>query len=314
MVYNILNLKDFKWDFENYESLILFYRNFSKELFSKFHVYTEVHHILPKCLGGENTKDNLIELPWMIHILAHYLLAKQLEPIDKEASVKNFYAVRMILNQDKVENIEELKKLSELRAIELEMKNILNCKRIFIKKEGEKSVQIFEDEFPKYEKMGWVKGRNFKDPSGKVFVNDGTKNYLISKEELDSYLEKGFQRGMFKTAAMLEYSHKSEITTKGWKWVFKGTKSLLIEPEKLNEYLEKGWVLGSGRAPMKGKKNPHSLETRKKLSEANKGKPKSLEHRKKLSESRKGLHWFTDGTTNISARECPEGFRKGRTL
>lgn len=317
MVYNILNLEKFKWNFKNYEELIFFYRNFPKELFSELHIYTETHHILPRCLGGENTKDNLIELPWMIHVLAHYLLAKQLEPIDKEASIKNFYAVRMVLNQDKVENVEELKKIAELKAIELEMKNKLNCKRIFIKKDGEKSIQIFEDEFEQYEKLGWSRGRNFKKGNtGTVWINDGTKSIQIPKDELDDYLNKGFQKGMFKTKAMKEYNHAQtgEYTTKGRKWIFKGNESLLVKPEKVDEYLESGWSLGSNRAPMKGKKNPHSEETRKKLSIANKGKPKSLEHRKRLSEIRKGLHWFTNDEKNIQARECPEGFRAGRII
>ena len=38
--------------------------------------YTEKHHILPKCLGGTESQDNLVELTAREHYLAHWLLAK----------------------------------------------------------------------------------------------------------------------------------------------------------------------------------------------------------------------------------------------
>ena len=96
----------------------------------------------------------------------------------------------------------------------------------------------------------------------------------------------------------------------------------------------------------------HSEETKKKIGEANKGRPawcsgKHLseetrkkiseswdyekhiteEFRRKISESHKGKHhseetkkrmmgfyWYTNGIDNIKARECPEGYYKGRTI
>lgn len=38
-------------------------------------MYTEVHHILPKCMGGTNDKSNLVKMPARYHIVAHMLLA-----------------------------------------------------------------------------------------------------------------------------------------------------------------------------------------------------------------------------------------------
>ena len=40
-------------------------------------VYTEKHHILPRCLGGCDTDDNLIELTYKEHVLAHIMLARE---------------------------------------------------------------------------------------------------------------------------------------------------------------------------------------------------------------------------------------------
>ena len=77
----------------------------------------------------------------------------------------------------------------------------------------------------------------------------------------------------------------------------------------------------------KGKKFGHlSEETKKKISEAQKGKKHSEERIRKNSESHKGqtpwnkgkktgsngTHWYNNGEINVKAKECPEGFVKGR--
>lgn len=38
--------------------------------------YTEKHHIIPKCLGGSNNKENLVELTAREHFLCHRLLCE----------------------------------------------------------------------------------------------------------------------------------------------------------------------------------------------------------------------------------------------
>ena len=58
--------------------------------------------------------------------------------------------------------------------------------------------------------------------------------------------------------------------------------------------------------------NNRSYDTRKKLSEARKGKHHSEETRLKMSESRKGKLWYNNGVKSIRAKTCPEGFVPGR--
>src|SRR5690606_11752854 len=38
--------------------------------------YSERHHIIPKCLGGDDSTDNLVYLSGKAHFLAHRLLCK----------------------------------------------------------------------------------------------------------------------------------------------------------------------------------------------------------------------------------------------
>lgn len=50
--------------------------------------YKEIHHIIPKCLGGSNRKENLVELTAREHFLCHRLLC-EIYPYNK----KLIYAV-----------------------------------------------------------------------------------------------------------------------------------------------------------------------------------------------------------------------------
>jgi len=54
-------------------------------------IYTEYHHIIPKCMGGTNDKPNLIKLTAEEHYVAHQLLVK-IYP--KESGL--IYAVNMM--------------------------------------------------------------------------------------------------------------------------------------------------------------------------------------------------------------------------
>lgn len=45
--------------------------------------YFEKHHIIPKCLGGKDTEDNLIKFTARQHFVAHLLLTKMIEGQNK---------------------------------------------------------------------------------------------------------------------------------------------------------------------------------------------------------------------------------------
>ena len=38
--------------------------------------YKERHHVIPKCLGGSNESDNLVDLTFREHFICHWLLVK----------------------------------------------------------------------------------------------------------------------------------------------------------------------------------------------------------------------------------------------
>jgi len=56
-------------------------------------VYFEKHHIIPKSLGGNNKKTNIVKLTPREHFVCHLLLLKMTTGVDK---VKMSYALRMM--------------------------------------------------------------------------------------------------------------------------------------------------------------------------------------------------------------------------
>ena len=62
------------WYYKTYNQLIDKCIQMEKEGYTE-DMYTEVHHILPKCMGGTNEKCNLVRMPIRYHIIAHMLLA-----------------------------------------------------------------------------------------------------------------------------------------------------------------------------------------------------------------------------------------------
>lgn len=70
---------------KHYQNLITKHGLVSKPLTG----YFERHHVLPKCLGGKDTFDNLVYLSARCHLLAHWLLMKA---IPEEKGLKIAYA------------------------------------------------------------------------------------------------------------------------------------------------------------------------------------------------------------------------------
>lgn len=82
---------------------------------------SEEHHIIPKCMGGTNDKDNLIYLSMREHFIAHKLLAEE-HPNNQ----KLCYAFWMMCGNRKVctpEEYEEAKLLNSKHAREINLGN-----------------------------------------------------------------------------------------------------------------------------------------------------------------------------------------------
>ena len=68
--------------------------NNAKSRISNDAVYVEKHHILPKSIGGSNSKDNIVSLLPKEHFVCHLLLTKMVDGINRK---KMWYASYMMI-------------------------------------------------------------------------------------------------------------------------------------------------------------------------------------------------------------------------
>jgi len=92
-------------------------------------IYTEDHHIIPKSLGGSNSKSNIVSLTAKEHRLAHILLTKMLA--EPEHINKMWYAAWLIL---RVKNDSQMRHMSKGKFYELAKINF--SKQMSIKHKG----------------------------------------------------------------------------------------------------------------------------------------------------------------------------------
>lgn len=87
----------------------------------------EKHHIIPKFLGGSDSSFNLVKLTCFEHVIAHYLLAKELESIDAYLAFGLLdYTRPSKITKEEFESLtdEDLKALAEMREKGIEANRI----------------------------------------------------------------------------------------------------------------------------------------------------------------------------------------------
>lgn len=177
--------------------------------------YVEVHHILPRCLGGADDKSNLVKLTAKEHFICHLLLTK-MYPKGSNEYYKMCHAFLMMLVKDKNQQrfmtsrkFEQLRidaaKNSSLRMSELQSgeKNS-QYGTFWIYNPSLKQSKRHKGEIPE----GWYKGNVF---NWDRFFNkplEKEKRLLIKKEKIEKY--------------KIYYTNLYEIYVKdGWEGVLK---------------------------------------------------------------------------------------------
>jgi hypothetical protein len=322
-LYNMERIPEFKTAFEidSYDQLITFFQEFKEDFFKERNIFTHKHHIVPRSEGGGDHSSNLVNLPFYFHIKAHYLRGKEHEQNgNKRFALKNYKAVIFALGTKHLPKIEsEVMKNLQFVVETLERRNFFEEQQFFIKKEGGVSKKIFDEEWEYYKSLGWEKGRNFKDPTGKKWVHKGEKSFLVFEEDVEIHLENGFSEGMYVTENMKEANPKrASYSTLGTVWINKDGERKCVKKEEIDIYLENGWNKGSASTTTLGQ----TWEWK----EENKGRKKFTNGEKFIWAKEcpegywpaefhlKGKHWYTDGNIVIAADSCPEGFVPGRFI
>ena len=131
-------------------------------------IYSEKHHIVPKCLGGSDLKENIVELTAREHFICHWLLTKFVS-VDRE---KMDYALWLMIN---VEN-----KFQERYKINSKTYEILKTRlaKIFSKQHTGKKMS---EETKR--KISETRKKKFQEGTLEIKVYDTTKQKL-SKNRL----------------------------------------------------------------------------------------------------------------------------------
>lgn len=126
----------------------------------KMSCYVEKHHIVPKCIGGTNEENNLVELTPEEHYVAHQLLVKIYPDIDSLVYAANKMTVTS----------KTTKRNNKLYGW-LKRKYVIICKKRVGKNNAsygsrwytnfilKKSIKVKSDDFEYYESNGYVNCR-----------------------------------------------------------------------------------------------------------------------------------------------------------
>jgi len=247
----MLKNKYYKW----YVKLITNAKKKKRKKTDKF--YYENHHILPKCLFKQykNDKWNLVLLTAREHFLAHWLLLKIFPSMEMELafclmnnrtlSSKSRHRIPSYLYERHKIKANDLmsnhfrKKFSKIDHHSKGLKNWSKDMR-WINKNGKRK-RVRSEEIDMYLNKGWNKGSGLQvSDYHKRRASEVHSNKIVSEN----------------TRKKQSISHLGQTNmTKGSVWIHKDNKRKRIEKSDLNFYLHKGWNRGSGMKHSRKKKS-----------------------------------------------------------
>jgi hypothetical protein len=182
------------------------------------YTYTEKHHIIPKSIGGNNTKENLVHLTAKEHFICHLLLTKMLDGTDKQ---KMIYAIWQLSNQNNIHQ----------NRIKINASTYSYLREIFSKNHSnwmKKNQHLIEEKRRKY----WTDEKRKEHAEKISIITKGRKVSEATKEKLrnKTWSEKALKN-------LKEIGLKSASLRKGKSW------SENMRSKRFNNYLEKNFKL-----------------------------------------------------------------------
>jgi hypothetical protein len=233
----------------------------------------EYHHIIPDCLGGTRSKDNMVWLTSREHFICHWLLTKMTSGIDY---TKMLFALNGMKRISKNQQRYSSKITSRVYArVKLELATQLSLER-----KGKSYEELYGVEKAAEMRLKKALPRGKQTPetiAKRVAKTTGLKRTLEQKENMGNAQRAKKERS---PEEKLAYAKKMSESKKG--------KSLGPKSEEHRAKLS---------AALLGKKTgPRSEETKQKMR-----KPKSEEHKRAMSESRKAMFAELKALRNLTS-------------
>ena len=265
----------------------------SEHRFKGGQTYYELHHIIPRNMGGSDTKDNLVLLTLQEHVLAHYLLALENED-NKAVYIANIQAAWFICHgkskfstkkRQEVEswlNDADAQKITEDLKLRLKAerpnrvgKNLNIKDRIWVQKATQKPVRILERNLGQGSWIGYIK---IADCPICHQANSET-SFACCEAHAEEYLK--LKKEEYKKQRALdvakrwedpEYAKRISESNTGIVhgstgiWITNGVDTKMIQESELESYTNQGW--SRGRSNIQG--YAQTEEYKQKLSERRK--------------------------------------------
>lgn len=297
---------------------------------------TQVHHIIPRCIclklniDSMNDKDNLINLYYKDHLLAHYYLCLCCN--DAYLRCKLFIAINFMLGNIKQYNSVTLEK--ECKAI---LEALPKYQTLYEESNKIRAILIAKKNLGHSTSVETKLKISLKN-KGRIYINKDSIVKSIFPNELNNYLSTGWTKGN-------PNNNKSRNTHKGDTIVHKGDTQKYISKNDIKQYLADGWVLGRSEEHCKhmsqsinnyysslseeeiqkkcasyGMLGKHpSEETKLKMRVARLGKKHSEKTKQQIGLNKRETIWMTDGKTDVMIKQEREaeflskGYHRGRS-
>lgn len=209
--------------------------------------YRESHHIIPKCLGGNDTKENLVDLTPEEHYIAHLLLMK----IYPENNSLIHAAVMMtVKGKDQVRNnkLHGWLRRKHSLAISINQSGKGNSqfgKYWICNVSTNEVVRTTSKEIP----MGWIRGKTGFTTCEVCGNNSGSKQRRFCSEHRPksiapkTTMSKGSPTAL-KLSAYCKARTKEQHPQYGLRWMNDGATNKMIPKGQVNTFLDNGWIKG----------------------------------------------------------------------
>ena len=179
--------------------------------------YKEKHHILPRCLGGKDNQENLVELTAREHFIVHMLLCKFTKG---QARIKMLYAFNfMSVVRNKYRDYKINSKIAQKLRLEFftnkpkhtsESKLKMSKSRLGVKLSKETRKKVGLSQLGNKKALGLkhteetkniIRNANKgnKHTLGMTCINKNDKTIMIQKDQKEKYLDMGYKLGKLRS-------------------------------------------------------------------------------------------------------------------
>lgn len=195
-------------------------------------VYYELHHIVPRSLGGDNTKKNLVLLTSKEHYICHLLLPKMLDGKNRVKMVYAFFRMKS----------DSARSYSRFRDSYAKLTAGEGNPFYGMKHTAERRQQMSGSGHPMF-------GRKHSEESIKRMseVKIGKQAGELSPMWGTTHTEEWKAAHSEKMSGTNHFNFGKPAFTKGRTWMHKGTESKMVHPTDVPSFLSNGWSAGRAK-------------------------------------------------------------------